>query len=162
MELIVAVDKNGGIGFQGKLLYSIREDMKRFREITMHKTLLMGRATFESLPGAKPLPGRMNCVLTTRCEEMAQRYPAGEFGPFFYPCLDAFLEAHGKAEVMVIGGGEVYRQCLPLCTRAYITYIPAESPADTFFQLDEDWKCLRREICLTEDLHPEFCIFERT
>ena len=57
MELIVAVDQGGGIGLNGRLIYSLPEDLKRFKQITMGKTLVMGRGTFLSLPGQRPLPG---------------------------------------------------------------------------------------------------------
>ena len=157
MELIVAVDRAGGIGKNGGMLYSLPEDLKRFKEITMGKTLLMGRATFFSLPGQKPLPGRVNCVLSRRAYELQQQYPAGEHGPFFYRSMEEFLTAHRENDVMCIGGGEIYKLCMPLCDRAYVTEIHDSREADTFFHLDGEWVCMQREPRETFD----FCIYQR-
>jgi len=157
MELIVAVDQGGGIGLNGGLIYSLPEDLKRFKQITMGKTLVMGRGTFLSLPGQKPLPGRVNCVLSSRADEMQQQYPAGEFGPFFYRSAEEFLAAHGHDDVICIGGGSVYRQFLPVCDTAYVTEIHARSEADTFFHLDEGWTCVQREPRQNFD----FCTYKR-
>lgn len=157
MELIVAADRAGGIGIGGGMIYSLPEDLKRFKQITMGKTLIMGRGTFLSLPGQKPLPGRINCVLSSRAEEMQARYPAGEFGPFFYRSVAEFLSAHGDEDVMCIGGGSVYAQLLPMCTRAYVTEIHAESEADTFFHIGKGWICEQREPRESFD----FCIYRR-
>lgn len=161
MELIVAVDRSGGIGKDGQLLYSIPEDLKRFKQITMGKTLLMGRATFESLPGKRPLPGRINCVLSRRAAEMQVNYPAGEFGPFFFSSLEEFLSAHPENGTMIIGGGEVYSLCLPFCTRAHVTKINDTADADTFFSLNEDWRCVAREPGESGDGLYEFLTYAR-
>lgn len=158
MELIVAADRAGGIGIDGGMIYSLPEDLKRFKQITMGKTLVMGRGTFLSLPGQRPLPGRVNCVLSSRTQEMQAQYPAGEFGPFFYRSVEEFLAAHGDEDMMCIGGGNVYAQLMPMCTRAYVTEIHAQSPADTFFHLGDGWTCVRREKRDGFD----FCIYERS
>lgn len=161
MELIVAVDEGGGIGRNGSMLYSIPEDLKRFKSITMGKVLLMGRGTFFSLPGRKPLPGRINCVLSRNAEALREMYPAGEWGPFFYPDEESFFAEHGDKSIMVIGGGEVYAQFMPMCSRAYVTEIGAKMPADAFFRLDGNWKCVAREPGNDPALHYDFCIYER-
>lgn len=145
MELIVAADRDGGIGINGGMIYSLPEDLKRFKRITMGWTLLMGRDTFFSLPDRKPLPGRINCVLSRNAAALQAQYPPGADGPCFYPSLEAFLAEHGKERIMVIGGGEIYRLCLPMCRRAHITYIDASSPADVHFHLDEGWDLIARE-----------------
>lgn len=145
MELIVAADRAGGIGRNGCLLYSIPEDLKRFKQLTMGKTLLMGRGTFFSLPGRRPLPGRINCVLSRNAAQLQSQFPAGENGPFFYASVEDFLAVHGQEQIMLIGGGEVYRLCQPLCRRAHVTRIDAEAEADTFFHLDGEWECIARE-----------------
>lgn len=157
MELIVAADRAGGIGKAGGMIYSLPEDLKRFKAITMGKTLLMGRATFLSLPGQRPLPGRINCVLSRQAAKLQQRFPASEFGPFFYPSLEEFLADHGQDAVICIGGGEVYRLCMPLCDKAYVTEIHDTRDADTFFHLEGEWVCIQRE---TRDGF-DFCIYHR-
>lgn len=164
MELIVAVDRGGGIGKDGQLLYHLPEDMKRFRRLTMGKTLLMGRDTFLSLPGQRPLPGRVNCVLSHRAPELRERFPAGADGPFFYGSVEEFLTAHTDDAVIVVGGESVYRQLLPRCLRAHVTEIDAESDADRHFFLDKnEWICVRREPFRDDNLHicADFCIYER-
>ncbi len=163
MELIVAVDRGGGIGREGRLLYHLPEDMKRFKRLTMGKTLLMGRETFLSLPGQRPLPGRANCVLSRHAEALRARFPAGADGPFFYSSIDAFLAARDADDVMVIGGESVYRQCLPLCDRAHVTEIHAEAEADRHFRLDGgEWRCVRREPGVdAADVRYDFCLYLR-
>lgn len=164
MELIVAVDRCGGIGKDGQLLYHLPEDMKRFRRLTLGKTLLMGRDTFLSLPGQKPLPGRRNCVLSHSAPELQKLHPAGADGPFFYGSIEEFLGAHAGEAVVVIGGESVYQQLLAHCHRAYVTEIDAKSDADRHFSLDKDeWICVRREPYRDDDLHisADFCIYER-
>lgn len=161
MELIVAVDAGGGIGLNGGMLYSIPEDLKRFRQLTMGKTLLMGRGTFFSLPGAKPLPGRKNCVLSRSAKHLQKQHPAGEDGPFFYENADEFFAAHAGEHVMLIGGGDVYAQLMHLCDTAYVTEIRAHSLADTFFHLDGEWKCIARESARNREPDFDFCVYRR-
>ena len=108
-------------------------DLRNFRRITMGKPLVMGRRTCESL--GRPLPGRRNLVLSRGAERLA----AG------FECVDGLQRALAAAgdvpEILVIGGAEVYRQCLPLATRIYLTEIHHDFPGDTFFpSLDaRDW-----------------------
>lgn len=163
MDLIVAVDRGGGIGLNGKLLYHLPEDLKRFKALTMGKTLLMGRNTFLSLPGQRPLPGRINCVLSRHSKAIQAQFPAGADGPFFYPTIDAFLSEHDARDVMVMGGESVYRQLLPMCTRAYVTEVGCTSRADRFFELDDKyWHCIQRESGIEVTHTPyDFCIYQR-
>lgn len=157
MELIVAADRAGGIGKDGSMIYSLPEDLKRFKEITMGKTLVMGKGTFLSLPGQSPLPGRVNCVLSRHADDLQKQFPPGEFGPYFYSSIDKFLAQHDSENVICIGGGEIYRQLIPLCNKAFITEIHDERPADTFFHLQGEWKCIQREP--REDF--DFCLYIR-
>ena len=94
----------------------------------------MGRATLESLPGGKPLPNRENIVLSTR----ADYAPEGVTVVHSEAELSAVLANRDTDEVMLIGGGKVYRDFLPKCDTCYITKIYEEFPADTWFvNLDE-------------------------
>ena len=135
MNLIVAVDKNWGIGKGNKLLVSIPSDMKFFRETTSGKVVVMGRKTLESFPNGLPLKNRTNIVLTKRPD---------------YQVKDAIL-VHSKTEleeelkkyksedIYVIGGGSVYRMLLKECDTAHVTKINYAYEADTYFpNLDED------------------------
>lgn len=130
MNLIVAVDQNWGIGAGNDLLYHIPEDMKFFKEMTLGKTVVCGRKTLESFPGSAPLPKRRHFVLTHG------NLPESE-NLVCVHSLDELLERIAgipEDDVIVIGGGKVYRELLPLCRRAYVTQILSEEKrADVFF-----------------------------
>jgi dihydrofolate reductase len=125
LALIVAADDTGVIGRDGKLPWRIREDMLWFKENTMGKPCIMGRKTWESLP-KRPLPGRANIVVTRssyyEAEGTAVVHTFGE-------ALD--VAGHGApAEIMVIGGGEIYRAALPLAQRIYLTRVHGRFSGD--------------------------------
>lgn len=117
--IIAAVGKNREIGKNGGLIWHLPGDLKYFKEKTLGRKILMGRKTFESLPGGKGLPGRDNIVLSRKngnADEIIRQ-------------LEELDE-----EVFVIGGGSVYEHLLPLCKTLYLTEIDAEeNDADTFF-----------------------------
>lgn len=139
MKLIVAVDKNWGIGKSGELLTSIPEDMKFFRSTTTGNVVVMGRKTLESFPGQKPLKNRVNIVLTNNV-----RYKAD--GALVVNSIDellGMLNEYADKEVYVIGGGTIYSQLLEYCDTALVTYIDEEFEADTYFpnlESDSLWK----------------------
>jgi dihydrofolate reductase len=131
MTAIVAVDKNFGIGYKGNLLFSLPEDMKFFRETTKNSTVVMGRGTFLSLPGAAPLKGRRNIVLSANAAFVPANVTVCRSAAELTRLIQA--EPYGTGEIFVIGGGRVYRELLPLCNKAYVTKIDAARPADAFF-----------------------------
>lgn len=145
MNLIVSVTENWGIGCGNKLLLSIPEDMKRFREITQEAVLVMGRATLESLPGGKPLKGRVNIVMSARQGFQVE----GALMVSSVQELLGELENYESSRVFVIGGEQIYRLLLPYCQYAYLTKMGFTAPdADAFFpNLDEDpeWEIDREE-----------------
>lgn len=136
MELIVAVYDDWGIGKDGTQPVALSADRKFFRETTRGAMVIVGRRTIEDFPGQKPLPGRVNVALTRQQAEI----------PGFTICHspDEAAELAKTAErAMVIGGGSIYKQMLPLCDTAYVTKVHCIPESDTFFQnLDEDpaWK----------------------
>lgn len=136
MELIAAVYEDWGIGRDGTQPVALRADRKFFREVTRGATVIVGRRTIEDFPGKKPLPGRVNIALTRSCQQI----------PGFTVCHspEEALEAVKKDEkCFVIGGGSVYRQMLPYCDGAYITYLHCNPGSDTFLpRLDqsEQWQ----------------------
>ena len=139
MVAIVAVDARWGIGRDNGLLFHISDDLKRFRALTEGKTVLMGRKTLESFPNKKPLPNRVNIVLTKNKDYQAE----GVVLCHDLAELPAVLENYAGKQVFVAGGGTVYAQLLPQCERAYVTKIYQTYPADTAFpNLDEnpDWE----------------------
>ena len=124
MKLIAAADKNWSIGKDGGLLCHLPGDLKYFKEKTLGKTVVMGRKTLDSLPGGKPLPGRTNVVLTRD----------GNFhreGCIVIHSIEELLSGWKSDDVMVIGGGSLYKELLPYCDTCYITRIDKEFEADT-------------------------------
>lgn len=139
MDIIVAVDEKWGIGKDGDLLQRISADMKNFRRKTTGNVLVMGRKTLESFPNKKPLPNRVNIVLTNNRSYEAE-------GVVLCHGIDALpevLKAYPEQQIFVAGGGSIYAQLLPQCERAYVTKIYNTYEADTVFpDLDEhpDWE----------------------
>ena len=135
MELIVAVYDDWGIGKDGTQPVALSADRKFFRETTRGAMVIVGRRTVEDFPGGKPLPGRVNVMLTRTAREMPG------FTVVTSPEAAAEL-AKTAPRAMVIGGGSIYKQMLPLCDTAYVTKVHTTPRSDTFFpNLDEaeDW-----------------------
>lgn len=127
MNLIAAVDLKWNIGNEGKLLCYIPEDLKFFKKTTLGKTVIMGRKTLESLPGGRPLPGRLNVVLSRNPDYKVD-------GVVVLHSIDELLGwCVGKAreDLFVIGGAEIYGLLFPYCHVAYITRIAHEFEADS-------------------------------
>lgn len=134
MNAIVAVDKNWAIGKNGGLLCHIPGDLKYFKEKTKGKIVLMGRATFESLPGKKPLSDRINIILSKN-----PRFHAPCLVCHTNEALKRELYHHDPEDVFVIGGASIYGQFLKFCDTIYVTKIDAVFEADCHFpNLDED------------------------
>lgn len=139
MNIIVAVDKNWGIGKDNKLLVSIPSDMKFFREETTNKVVVMGRKTLESFPNGLPLKRRINIVLT---KDMNYKVKDAILVHSVEELLEQ-LKKYNSEDVYVIGGDSIYRQLLPYCDVAHVTKIDYAYEADSYFpNLDEmsDWK----------------------
>ena len=139
MNLIVAADKNWAIGKNGKLLVSIPEDQRLFREETIGKVIVMGRKTMESLPGGQPLYGRTNIVLTRNLDYRKK-------GAKVVHSVDEALELLKDVptdDIFIIGGAEIYEQFLPYCNTAHVTWIDYAYEADTYFvnlEKDPGWE----------------------
>ena len=128
MNAIVVVDANWAIGCDGDLLFSLPTDMRRFRALTLGGTVILGRKTLDSFPGAKPLPKRRNIVIT--------RNPAltVEGAEVAASPAEALALAQGDENIWVIGGGSVYTALLSRCKRVYLTKVDqVAEQADTFF-----------------------------
>lgn len=111
ISLIVAVDENGGIGYDGQLLAHIPEDLQRFKELTSGHTVIMGRKTWDSLP-KKPLPNRKNIVISSQKQENFMTTAE---------CLKEIKDIDD--EIFIIGGESIYRYFLPMANKIYITLI---------------------------------------
>lgn len=127
LSLIAAIGKNDELGKNNTLLWHMPEDMKHFREITSGHTIIMGRKTFESLPGGA-LPKRRNIVIT-RDENYA-----GDDIEVAHSLAEAVEKVKNENEAFVIGGAEIYKLAMPEANRLYITHVDAsEKDADSFF-----------------------------
>lgn len=125
ISLIVAASTNNVIGADGELPWHLPEDLRHFKAITMGKPMIMGRATWDAI--GRALPGRRSIVLTRQQDFSAKDCEV-------VPDVEAALAAAGAAdEVMVIGGGEIYREFLPMADRIYLTRVQVESEGDTLF-----------------------------
>ena len=140
--LIAAVAKNGVIGKENDLVWKIPTDFKRFKTLTSNHYILMGRKTFESL--GKPLPNRTHLVITRNPD-----YQVPEGHHVFKSVEDAFIYCNklGIDKLYVIGGGEIYKQTMPLADELVITEVEAEPDGDTYFpEIDPNiWKVVSKE-----------------
>ncbi len=142
LTLIAAIADNNVIGHENTIPWRIPEDMRRFKEATTGKTVLMGRKTWESLPEKyRPLPGRKNVVVTRQKNFL---FPDGVF---HFTSIEDALRACANEDVMVIGGAEIYRQTMPLADALIITRVHQTVEGDVFFpEIDpQTWKESLRE-----------------
>ena len=143
LSIIACISQtNRAIGHQNRLLYHIKSDLTRFRELTTGHTIIMGRKTYESLPNGA-LPHRRNIVVSNSMKEME--------GCEVYPNLEAALKAaEGKTEeTFIIGGESIYRQSLHVTRKLYLTVVDdAPQQADAFFPEinPKEWKLIEKEM----------------
>ena len=139
ISLIVAASRNNVIGAKGRLPWRLSGDLKRFKALTLGKPIVMGRLTYESI--GRPLPGRQNIVITRQADYEAE-------GCDVVPSIEAALAAAGNAEeIMIIGGGHIYREFLPRADRIYLTRVQAEVDGDAFLPViaADEWYEIARE-----------------
>ena len=131
LSLIVAATRNHVIGDDNQMPWHLPEELRYFKQRTMGKPVIMGRKTWDSI--GRPLPGRLNIVIS---RQTGLRLDGAEV---FSDVSQAIVRAqnwacgHGADEVMIIGGGQLYRQSLPQANRVYLTRIEMEVPGDTHF-----------------------------
>ncbi len=161
LKMIAAAANDWGIGKSGDLLFSIKQDMKFFRETTMDNVVIMGRKTLESFPGGRPLKNRVNIVFTRN----------KDFCGDDVICVSSVdelfkvLENYGDKKAFVIGGGEIYSLLLPYCDSAYITKVNAKKDADTYIpnlDIDSEWTVAEESEEYTEgDYTFKFLLYKR-
>lgn len=143
LSIIACISQiNRAIGYQNRLLYHIKSDLTRFRELTTGHTIIMGRKTYESLPNGA-LPHRRNIVVSRSMKKLE--------GCEVYPNLEAALKAaEGEfEETFIIGGESIYRQSLPAARKLYLTVVDdAPQQADAFFPEinPKEWKLIEKEM----------------
>ncbi|HEX3024570.1 MAG TPA: dihydrofolate reductase [Chitinophagaceae bacterium] len=128
ISIIVAASANNAIGKNNQLLWKLPKDLKFFKNTTWGNAIVMGRKTFESL-GNKPLPGRLNIVITRQ-----QGWNAN--GVTVVHSLDDavfFAKSHNYKELFVAGGGEIYKEAMAKANQIYLTRVHTEIDGDTFF-----------------------------
>jgi dihydrofolate reductase len=148
ISLIVARADNGVIGSKGAIPWHLPADLRRFKQLTMGAPMIMGRKTFDSLPGL--LPGRRHIVMTrnTHWEEEGAEVVAG---------ADAALKAANAPHVWVIGGAEIYALFLPRADRIELTEVHLSPAGDaTMDPFDAAWKEAKRESHPVEDTAPAY------
>lgn len=174
MEAIVAVDENWAIGCQGQLLQPIAEDLRRFRAISQERILLYGRGTLSSFPGGRILPKRLNLILSRQLEltDLPLRRPEEAQDIRILPDQEALRRCIREEQldpdrILLIGGGQVYRDFLPYCRGVYLTQIKTAFPqADAWFpnlEQEPDWSCRETEAWLHDadtGLAFRYCYYE--
>lgn len=157
LSLVAAMDKNRLIGRANKLPWYLPEDLRRFKCITMHKPIIMGRNTFESI--GKPLPGRRNIVVSGNRGYKAENCETVQ-------SLDQAVQlTAGATEALIIGGMQIYQYALPLVSRMYLTLIEHMFEGDAWFpEYDTgDWRLVESERHQHHqpDFFYQFNIYER-
>ncbi|GAB4170876.1 MAG: dihydrofolate reductase [Wenzhouxiangellaceae bacterium] len=155
--LVAAVARNGVIGRDGGMPWHLPADLKRFRSLTMGHPVVMGRATFESI--GKPLPGRRNIVVS-------RTWPRPPAGCELARSLDEAIDLAGAGPVMIIGGGQLYREAMPRAARMELTLIDAQPEGDTRFPewSPDQWQLRAMEVLPgdeTRSCRLVFCTLER-
>jgi dihydrofolate reductase len=160
LSLIVALTKDARvIGRAGGLPWRLSSDLKRFKRLTMGHHIVMGRKTYESI--GRPLPGRTSIVVS-RHQPPAANTELKHAGSL----AEAVRLAQNDSEVFVIGGGELFREALPLAEKAYVTWVDADLTGDTFFPEfpTTAWKQISEEYIPADDKNEfptRFAIYAR-
>jgi len=152
---IVAMASNRVIGRKGDIPWKIPGEQKKFKEITMGHTVIMGRKTYESI--GRPLPGRTNVIITRQTDYRAPGcVVVHELDSAFQSC------SADENEAFICGGGQLYQESLPVTDRIYLTVLPREVAGDTYFPefSEDDFKITKTEFI--ESVEPyHFYIYER-
>lgn len=140
ISMIAAMAQQRVIGLNNQMPWHLPADLQHFKKVTLGKPVVMGRKTFESI--GRPLPGRRNIVISRQTPAVDSRV---EWVSSIEQALALLAE---QPEVMIIGGAEIYRQCLPLAQRLYVTEIALETAGDAFFpdyHAEGAWQEIARE-----------------
>lgn len=149
ISIIVAVAQNNVIGKDNRLIWHLPADMKFFKEKTTGHCVVMGRKSYEALPeNFRPLPNRTNIIITRQ-----NKY--SEQGAVVLNSLEAainFAREKGESECFIIGGGEIFREAIPLTNKIYLTKIFKKFEGDTFFPDLDETKWMQTEY---HEHHPD-------
>jgi dihydrofolate reductase len=147
IEFVVATARNGVIGRGNTLPWRLPADLQHFKRVTLGHPILMGRRTWDSI--GRPLPGRQNLVLTRDCAF------AADGATVVHSLEEARLAVGAAPSLMVIGGAELYRACLPEAAVLHLTEVDAEVDGDVYFPSwsRADWQEVWREPHLADERH---------
>ena len=157
LSLVVAMSRDGVIGYQGALPWKLPRDLKHFRQLTWGKPIIMGRKTYQSL--GRPLPGRTNIVLSRHLEDL---------GPGCLVARDRgealeLAAATGGSEAMIIGGGQVYETFLPLGPTIHLTLVEGRFPGDVYFPApllhSPNWQIVHQERWAADERNPHDAVY---
>lgn len=156
ITIVVAVSSNGVIGNDNKLIWHLPKDLKRFKEITTGKAVVMGRKTHESI--GRVLPNRLNVILSNNIK---WHNPLGDNCVVCYS-IEEVLEKFKFRDLYIIGGGQIYQKFLPFADYIEMTLIDKEYKGDTFFpNIDDHWEEESRESNRTEEFDYHFIKMKR-
>ena len=164
LAIIAAVAENRIIGADGAMPWKLSTDLKRFKQLTLGKPVIMGRRTWQSL--GKPLVGRLNIVVTGDEGFVADGGVTAHSFDEAVALASDWARGHGVAEIMVIGGGKIYAEAIGKADRLYLTWVRARPVGDTGFAdfAPESWSELSRESYPageTDSEATEFVVYER-
>ncbi|VFP88738.1 type 3 dihydrofolate reductase [Candidatus Erwinia haradaeae] len=153
ISLIAAISVNRVIGLRNKIPWNLPADRKWFKVMTLHKPILMGRKTWESI--ALPLEGRLNIVISRQHLDI-------EGVRSVVTIEQALTQVKTEKELMVIGGGSIYQQMIPKAERLYLTYIDTEVEGDIYFPVYnlEKWKIIFSQVVDSDNDNPYRLVFK--
>lgn len=153
MEIVVAMTSNHVIGQNGDMPWHLPADLVHFKELTSGHAIIMGRRTWESI--CKPLPNRLNIVVTRQKDYAAEDVTVVH-------SLEEGIVAAGIQRIFLVGGGEMYKEALPIASKMHITRIDALIDGDTKFpEIDESiWQCKSRVNRSADEKNPYDLVFE--
>lgn len=160
LSIIAAMAQNRVIGVDNKLPWRLPADLAYFKSLTLGHHIIMGRKTYQSLPGGKPLPGRTSVIVT---RDSAFSAPGCVLA---HSISEAIAACDGDEEAFFIGGEQLYRQALGIADRLYLTEVRAEVPGDAWFPvLDSSaWRETARTACQADERNAfafDFVVYDR-
>lgn len=160
ISLIVARTQNHIIGKENAMPWHLPKDLAGFRQNTVGKPVIMGRKTYESI--GRLLPKRPNIILSRTGFSVEGAYSANTLEQ----AVELAKSFANADEIMIIGGGELFKQALPIANKLYLTEIQAEIDGDTLFEFDEENWQLTQDIWSEKDSENaydcRFMVFERS
>lgn len=164
LSMIVATADNNIIGKDNSMPWHLPADLAYFKKVTLGKPIIMGRKTFESI--GRPLPGRRNIVISRDENYSAEGIDTVISVEQALSLVDGSDGNNAVVEIMVIGGGAIYKHCLPNADRLYVTHIKASIDGDTQFPSydEENWQKTASELRECDDKNAydlDFCVYER-